>query len=255
MPYHIRGQDSYFLNCFLNSVYSNYDINTNYYYDTPRQSMKSTKMTFLNRNFRRNDVLEISGYVSRTWDHAENEWFVRRDGWNDNDAGWVEHVYVPAGTTVHVACEIKLNNFSGSGSTYPRLEAYKTLDYLYGGYENNTTSGSYEPSSNTFIQNSVVRGFWQSANYTSAAASDYERKSVTIEPQNHDYFLAYAVVSLNNEDGNNDNEGWYQRRYEIFMNNKPFITSINHSFGFNTLVGRGTSAVRTRKTRIGGRLR
>ena len=254
-PYLLRGQDYYFLDCFIEQNYSNYSINTNYFPSTPRNSMQSLKISSLNHNFRRNDVKEITGYAVRTWDHDENEWFVQRDGWNDNDAGWVEHVYVPAGTTVHIACEIKLNNFSGSGSTFPRLEAYKTQDYEYGGYENNTASSSYENSSNSFIQDSIVRGFWQASSYTSAANSDYERKSVTIEPQNHDYFLAYAVVSLNNEDGNANNEGWYQRRYEVYMDNKPFLTNINNGFGFNTLVGRGTSAVRTRKTRIGGRLR
>ena len=255
MPFHFRGQNSYFLNCFIEQGFVNYEISSNFFHDTPRASMQTTKMSFINHNFRRNAVKEISGYVSRTWDSDENEWFVRRDGWSDNDAGWVEHVYVPAGVTVHVACEIKLNNFSGSGSTYPRLEAYKTLDYLLGGYENNTTSSSSESSSNTFIQNSMVRAFFQSANYTSAAASDYERKTLTIEPQNHDYFLSYCVASLNNEDGSGTDEGWYQRRYEIYMDEKPFLTNINHGFGFNTLVGRGTTATRTRKTRIGGRLR
>lgn len=255
MPYHFRGQDTYFLNSYINPVYRNYDINTNFYWDTPRNSMKSTKITFMNHNFRRNDVYEISGYVTRKWDHDENEWFVKRDGWNDNDAGWVEHVYVPAGATVHVACEIKLNNFSGSGSTYPRLEAYQTLDYLFGGYENNTTSSNWGTSSNSYVKDTPVRGFFHSANYTAAAASGYERKSVTIEAQNHDYFLAYCVASLNNEDGDGTDEGWWQKRYEIYMDDKPFLTNINHGFGFNTLVGRGTSAVRTRKTRIGGRLR
>lgn len=255
-PYVGRGQDFYFLNSYIESVYYGYSINSNYYWSTPRESMNSVKATSINHNFRRNDVKQYAGYVTRTWDHDENEWFVRRDGWSDNDAGWAEHIYVPAGATVHIACEIKTNNFSApSSGAYPYLEAYKILDRLHGGYENNTISSSYESSSNSYIKETPVRGFRQAVQYTSSSESDYERKTLTIEPQNHDYFLGYAVVSLNNEEGNATDEGWYQRRYEIYMDDKPFLTNINHGFVFNTLVGRGTSAVRTRKTRIGGRLR
>lgn len=254
-PYLARGNSIYFTNSYFDRVYYNVVRADNYFWSTPRYAMVGEILTSLNHNFRRNDVRQFTGYVNRVWDHDENEWFVQRDSISDNDGGWVEYVFVPAGATVHLACEIKLNNFTPNGSTYPRLEAYKIGDILLGKYVNNSTSSSNATSSSSFVQDAPPRGFFQSSSYTSAAASNYERKTLTIEPQNHDYFLGYAVVSLNNEDGNAENEGWYQRRYEIYMDEKPFLTNINHGFAFNTLVGRGTSAVRTRKTRIGGRLR
>ena len=59
-------------------------------------------------NFEHDQVAQYIYYARRTWDHDEQAWAVRRRQYDNATFG--TSVYVPAGVTVRVSCEVKIES-------------------------------------------------------------------------------------------------------------------------------------------------
>lgn len=201
----------------------------------------------LDHNFQQNNTAMWGSYVWKNWDNDENAWKVFRDTVTATGAGINEMVYVPAGSTVYLAGEIKIS--SGFSGTYPRIYAKAANSYHDGKhYDGSTTS-----SQRSETVDSYYYGHTESVDFTSSAIGSYERKTMTISPVNHDYFLAagYESSSTNAGDGL---EHWFEKPFEIYIDKpsgnveKKFDTRRQSKHGVNN------SATRKKK-RLGGRIR
>ena len=203
-------------------------------------------MYSVNHNWRDGDTAEWGSYIWREWDFDENAWKVFRDTGTDGPAGLTESIYVPAGATCYLAAEIKLSD--GFSGTYPYILCRQANSYHDGRhYDNSTTSTQASETANSYYY-----GFRESAQFTSAAIGAYERKTVTVNPVDYDYYLTVTLYtsSVNAGDGL---EHWHQKPIEIYLDGgtrlkeKKFIVRHQSRRGFNQSTTR-------RKKRLGGRL-
>ncbi len=205
-------------------------------------------MIAVNHNFKDGDTCQWQGYRYREWDDTENAWKNYQDTASSNESGLPQSVYVPAGATVFVAGEVKLS--SGFSGAFPALVARHVSSYLYGRhYDGSTTSGQVAEN----IADSYWNGHYEKVDFTSAAASGYERKTLTVSPVNYDYYLTVYIRS-NNTNMADGTEHWFEKPVEIYLNKgtgnkeKKFITHQQVRRGFNN------SATR-RVKRLGGRIK
>ena len=191
------------------------------------------------------DAMRLYGYHSEYYyDLEENAWrvFVRYD--NNSNPFIAERVFVPAGVTVRVKAKVKMApNFSGS---YPSLNyqtvttnRYNNIAGLAGGSNSNYLTGTL---------NNVA--------YTSASLTDYEEKTLTIDPV--DWSRSFSIGIFSNS--NNAAEGYWIKDFQIYLDEQyanPSFNSINNISIFSN--GGAVSQVRQSfdqpKTRIGGRLK
>jgi hypothetical protein len=252
-----RGGDVIFLNCYLGNSWdatggATTPINGIYIADhdekRPRRGAgDESKCVSINHNWEIDATVEWGGYIWRQWDRDESAWFVKRSFVTGALAGWNEMVYVPAGITVYLACNVKMS--TGFSGTRPYFAAYKLGDQQEGAYTLDGTAGS---KSSTAAANSRVVGFLEQAQYTTTALTGYDRRTLTIQPQKDDYYLIYCVYS-SSADGGNGSEGWYQKPYEVYMSETSNIKSKVFAGRINTKITTGNSA-EARKTRLGGRI-
>ena len=205
-------------------------------------------MIAVNHNFKDGDTCQWQGYRYREWDDTENAWKNYQDTASSNESGLPQSVYVPAGATVFVAGEVKLS--SGFSGAFPALVARHVSSYLYGRHYDGSTTSSQRSET---IADSYWNGHFESIDFTSAAASGYERKTLTISPVNYDYYLTVYIRS-NNTNMADGTEHWFEKPVEIYLNKgtgnkeKKFITHQQVRRGFNN------SATR-RVKRLGGRIK
>ena len=115
-------------------------------------------------------------------------------------------------------------------------------------YDGSTTGGQLSEN----IADSYWNGHFESVSFTSAAASAYERKELTISPVNYDYYLTVYIRS-NSTNMGDGYEHWFEKPIEIYLDKgtglkeKKFMVHHQSRRGFNN------SATR-RKKRLGGRL-
>ena len=252
-----RGGDVIFLNCYLGNSWDNTGgatspVNGIFIADNDEKRPRrgggdESKAVSINHNWEIDETVEWGGYAWRKWDRDESAWFVKRTIHSSVYAGWNEMVYVPAGVTVYLACNVKMS--TGFSGTRPYFCAYKVGDQQEGAYTLNGTAGSKTSSDAT---NSRVVGFLEQVQYTTTALSGYDRQTLTIQPQKDDYYLAYAVFS-SSSDGGNGSEGWYQKPYEVYMSETSNIKSKVFAGKINTKITTGNST-QSRKTRLGGRI-
>ena len=205
-------------------------------------------MIAVNHNFKEGNTCQWQGYRYREWDDTENAWKNYQDTASSSESGMPQSVYVPAGATVFVAGEVKLS--SGFSGTFPALVARHVSSHLYGRHYDGSTTSSQRSET---IADSYWNGHFESIDFTSAAASGYERKTLTISPVNYDYYLTVYIRSnsANMADGT---EHWFEKPVEIYLNKgtgnkeKKFITHQQVRRGFNN------SATR-RVKRLGGRIK
>lgn len=205
-------------------------------------------MIAVNHNFKDGETCQWQGYRYREWDDTENAWKNYQDTASSNESGLPQSVYVPAGATVFVAGEVKLS--SGFSGAFPALVARHVSSYLYGRHYDGSTTSSQRSET---IADSYWNGHFESIDFTSAAASGYERKTLTISPVNYDYYLTVYIRS-NNTNMADGTEHWFEKPVEIYLNKgtgnkeKKFITHQQVRRGFNN------SATR-RVKRLGGRIK
>lgn len=214
---------------------------------SPDRSFKNEINTSVNHNFKLNDTVQWNYRRWRRWDSDENAWANYHDTASSNEGGFAEAVYVPAGATVYLAGEIKLS--SGFNGAYPLLVGRSINSYLSGRY----FDGSSESNQTSEISpHSYPAGHFEQVEFTSSAASAYERKTLTISPVNYDYYLTVYIRSTSTNQADGD-EHWYEKPVEIYMDSgsgikeQKFMTHQQSRRGFNN------SSTRKVK-RIGGRI-
>jgi hypothetical protein len=188
------------------------------------------------------DGIYQSGYISqRLWDSAEDAWRVYNiaDG-ADYGCGWMETVFVPAGVTVRARARLKLA--TGYSGTLPLFEC---RDVICGvGPNLLANSGGY--------WSSYFSGGTTSIRFTSAAASAYETKDITITAVPFPRTLHFGVHQENAD----QSEGWWLKDIIVLLD-KPYAFSrfntANSEVSGQALVGVGSSLTES-KIRIGGRI-
>ena len=214
----------------------------------PDRMTSPQKHTAVNHNFKDGATCQWHGYRYREWDDTENAWKNYHDTSTNNESGMPQAVFIPAGATAYIAGEVKLG--SGFSGTFPALVARHVSSYLYGRHYDGSTTSSQRSET---VADSYWNGHFESVDFTSAAASAYERKTLTISPTNYDYYLTVYIRS-NNANMGDGTEHWFEKPIEIYTDKgngnveKKFITHTQVRRGINT------SATR-RKKRIGGRLK
>lgn len=209
----------------------------------------------INHNFEQDELVEWSNYGWRTWDEDEGAFFNRRTlSTNGTYAGFHESVFVPAGATAYVSGEIKMS--SGYTGTRPYLGVRNNSgDYHNGRYRSEPTKTSYLSSADSVGVKSGLLGFLETSQFTTAADSAYERVTITVAPQDYDYFLGYGIVTTSTNLANG-NEGYYSKPLEVSLTNKSkgASRSMMPTNSALSTVKRGNSGT-VRKTRLGGRLK
>ena len=209
----------------------------------------------INHNFEQDKLVEWSNYGWRTWDEDEAAFFNRRSlNTNGTYAGFHESVLVPAGSTAYVSGEVKMS--SGHNGTRPYIVVRNNSgDYLNGRFRSDPTKTSHLNSNDSIGVQSGLLGFMHSTQFTAAADSAYERVTVTVSPQDYDYFLGYGIVTTSTNLANG-NEGYYSKPLEVALTtqSKGASRSMMPTNSALSTVKRGTSGT-VRKTRLGGRLK
>ena len=187
------------------------------------------------------DAVRLYGYQTESyWDNDENAWRLFRRYDNNDNPGLFERVFVPAGTTLRVSGKVKLApSFSG---TYPYLLVVGELLAPY----SNVRGASAD---------SRFAGERYNTQYTAAAATDYEEKTLTVTAQNYPRTLIVGVLSNNS----NAAEGFWMKNIKILLDQayaSPAMSLLNNSSSFknNGIITEIGTSLSERKTRLGGRL-
>lgn len=198
--------------------------------------------TSIEHNFEFDAIREFGYGVERFWDSNEGAWRVLHSSeLTDYGLGFMCSVYVPANTTLNVSCAIKLYpSYSGN---YPRLEV---RDVISGVTPNQLANagGNYS---------SIVAGGSNVTQYTIAAASAYETKTLTVNPVPFSRDLNVGV----HVDSTNASEGYWMKPINIFLD-KPYPFPITNDNGVNSGLGPSTGLIYIKdsptlpKLRLGG---
>ena len=195
---------------------------------------------FLEFNFEHDQVAQYIYYARRTWDHDEQAWAVRR---RNVDGVFVfgTAVYVPAGVTVRVSCEVKAE--SGTSFTqYPRIQAVDNLASQTENRLGNATAGNTRFSSDR-----------QNVFFTSACIGAFEEKQLTIAAVDH---ARHVDIGVGSYDGD-DQEGFYMRDPIIRLDTPyalPQLGVRNMGMDQNYLTQIRNTFTQQKK-RLGGRIR
>jgi hypothetical protein len=191
------------------------------------------------------DQMRVYGYQSESiWDNDENAWRFYRRYDNSDNPGLCESLWVPPNTTVRVTAKVKLApGFSG---TYPRLSS---LDQTAANFENALNYSGGKDSAR-------YSGHWQYVDYTSAAASDYEEKQLTISSVAWARYLNVSVYSSSS----NAAEGYWVKEFQIYLDKpypNPAFNLINREgvLRNNGIVATIRNSFTQQKKRLGGRLK
>ena len=188
------------------------------------------------------DQFRIYGYnYEAKWDNSERAFRFFRRWDNSNDPALGQRIWIPANTTVRVSAKVKLApSFSG---TRPYLAARDQI----------STVGENRIGNDGGADSSQWTGKRYSVQYTSAAASAYEQKTLTIasKPWPRLYFIA---VYSNNR---NATEGYFVKDFFFFIDKayqiSPFHTMNNQNV-FGPVPASVGSAFTKPTVRIGGRI-
>lgn len=203
-------------------------------------------LTSVENNFEYDGLLEWAPWAVREWNHTEQAWFQRPSGNNGNNSGFGEKIYVPAGATVFVSVEVKL--VPGFSGTYPYLIATSNTDTLNRGRYQTAASDTTAPTQPT---GGSAYGFWNSVQFTAAASSAYEKKTITLEPSPKSYYLQVMLITTSTT----ASEGFYAKEFRIAVNKS---TQLPRTSAVDATSQRGNVKIRQNadipKKRIGGRL-
>lgn len=232
------------------TVYSNYVIggNSDSRCDYDRTTGKTGYGVFIDENFEKDRITQYIGAIRRTWNAIGKYWDVTigSDGTNN---GFFENVFVPAGTTVRVSCEVQC---SSSGSfTRPTLMAKTHRGGHYRGRFETDYSGqtSVKNSTNTKDFFAPNLGFQESVQYSSSSDGAWEEKQITIQPQKLPYFLITGVYAGNL---NIREEGFKMKDINVNLSNASGLPALEANVGQRRSQVR--SAFNSSKKRISGRI-
>ena len=223
-PYTGGGGEFYFLDTYIKNswdgtsptgtglVYSNFIVGAQEgYADYNRTMGKTNFVQFVNYNFEKDSMAQLSGYILREWDEGMSAWKC----WNGdrNNAAFAEQMFIPAQTTVRISCDVQT---AGAGSfTMPILFARSGHDpYLQGQWENNADGGTANNSTTNSSHGSPYVGFYEGVAYTSTSQSGFETKTLTVAAQPNPYFL---VTGIRLPSSNIREEPFYMRDVMIYL--------------------------------------
>ena len=247
--FQVNDSDFAFIYCHVKplSGYPNVDAETgtqqagNAYSNRMFRSLGNLPLRSIEHNYEV-DALRVYGYnYEAKWDNSERAWRFFRHSSNDNDPALAQRIWIPANTTVRVSAKIKLApSFSGN---YPFLAAVDRI----------STVGENRIGNDGGADSSQWAGKRYSTQFTNAAASGYEQKTLTItsKPYPRNYFIG---VYSNNR---NASEGYWVKDLLIFMDKayriSPFHT-INNQNLFSVVAAKVGNTFTKPTKRLGGRL-
>ena len=185
------------------------------------------------------------GQCLKEWQNDGGYWKVKFG--DDSAAGVMDIVYVPAGTTVRLSCELQSVGTDGN-FTYPRLTAKMSGDYKMGRYNLGEYDSTMYTSTNKPNPNKSV-GFREDVAYTNASIGNFQSKTLTIQPQDVGYYLIYGVRVSNT---NTREETFYMKEPIVRFDKSPIGKSYVHRNTDRRTVTR--SNFNTIKKRISGRI-
>lgn len=191
------------------------------------------------------DAVKICGKNwEAKWDFDERAWrFVRRYD-EDNQPGMLERVYVPPETVVRITAKVKY--VSGFNGTYPYLGVFdEDADPI--------TTNALQFSGGT--GSAPLAGYRANTQYTSAGASGYEEKQLTVPAVNWSRTLGCGVYSTNR----NAAEGFWIKDFRIYLDTpyaNPAFNNWNNTTGVknNGIIAEIRNTFTEQKKRLGGRI-
>ena len=189
------------------------------------------------------DALRLYGYnFEAYWDNSERAWrFFRRHD-NDSNPALVSRLWIPANTAVNISAQVKLApGFSG---TYPYLAARDQI----------SNTGENRIGNDGGADSSMWAGKRYSIQYTNAAASAFEEKTLTVASKPYPRTYIIGVYSSNR----NATEGYWVKDLLIFIDKSYQISpynTINNQNLFSVVTARvGINTFRKPIKRLGGRI-
>ncbi len=187
---------------YTNGVNFNYDSG-----DLRRCGSFTNVLQITNANFKFGKSFTTGGFALRYYDNLEQAWRVYPDLDYTGYAGFINVIYVPAGSKVFITAQVKtMSQFGLTNTNYPYLYIRTNFDYWAGQYS--TIAKTVQNSSSSVI--SEQSGFVDSQRFTSASATNYETIVRTVPAQKFDYFLSFGVTCIN-PSASNGRTGWYEK--------------------------------------------
>lgn len=261
-----------FLNCYLGNnwditgpnsqiVYSDSVNIQGYNEQEPDQEtgFNNLRVSLFN-NFKYNNSMLYSTTALRKYDSETRSWRV----WPDRDdtglKGFTNTVIVPANSRVFIRGNIKM---VAGNTNYPFIYARKAGDSYCSSvvdtgssdvlkhYNGNAFNSTYDYLSTSSSNLTGAIGFVETVNFTSAALSDFETKTLTLPVLPYDYVLVVGIVCYNNN--NNSRLGWYEKDLEIYIDgvkNNTETNFLDYLVTKNKVLNR--SSINQLKTILGG---
>jgi hypothetical protein len=214
----------------------------NFWQNIDRGQAYYNAFNIVESNFEFDSMQQFSYNTMRQWDTNENAWRVyNRYDSSDYGTGWTESIFVPAGATLRVSCDVKYA--PGFAGNFPYLDARSTQSSV-GPNQLQNVGGQW---------NNWVSGGALNIQYTAAGASAYETKTLTLTPVAFPRFIQTGVVG----DNANQARGWWMRPIVMNLDKSyavpPFmqINAGSDSAGQNYDIATNLT---TKKNRLGGRI-
>jgi hypothetical protein len=223
-------------------------------------------ITWAEHGFLVDEIVENRYRYTRVKKSGSTEWDVLVG--HDNNKSLLEKVYVPAGTTVKIQSNIYVNPKRYNGTTdasinadgYPvflakphtGVELWKGGRYSDGVYDN---AESYTFSNTNFNSNQFLNstegnlglGFVEHTRHTNAALGSWEKKELTVQPQNKGYFLTFGFWGGENT---MKQEGFKMKDFKVAFDTAPQVGDI--AISGKSAKKSVRSSFSTGKKRIGG---
>jgi hypothetical protein len=253
-----RGGDLIYQDCWLGNKWDFSGDSTahdEFYYSgdgNQRSDRSEPNLNYsLNHNWVQNATVIWGAHQWRKWDDDEAAWEVHQDGATTATSGQTESMFVPAGSTVYLACEVKVN--TGFSGNFPYIYARQAnAAYDNGGAYNGTASDNITSSTDA---PSYYYGFREtSTRWETADINSWVRKTLTVSSQPYDYILHYGVISDSVNAGDTPTEFWYQKPMEAYIDKPSGLVEKRFSSKAQTKAGQGANA-NVKKKRFGGRLK
>lgn len=171
-------------------------------------------------NFKYNGMRQSSNGALRIWDGdgETNCWRVYpdRDNGSTNWHGFGNDVFLPANTVLTVIGEVKIKS---GNSNYPYIYV-DAFDYYNGWFlGQETVGGSWHTGKgldHTDPRVSRINGFLNTTRFTTAALSDFEKKTLTVGPFAFDSYVTVAI-GVQAPSNSNGRLGWWEKDLKILL--------------------------------------
>jgi hypothetical protein len=157
-----------------------------------RTSGKTQYQRYEDSQFESGKTFELWGNGGVLTDRVNNTSKMYTLG-GDGYTVYASSIYVPANTTVRLACKLRGEN--NTSYSFPFLFARKQMNgHNSGRFQTGYTSQtSYKDSSDTEVQNSRHLGFMERQQFSSSMRGSYEEVQLTIQPMNYSFLMVFGI--------------------------------------------------------------